>query len=104
MQIWRLRPVAHQNDTRWQDHPIWKEVVVRAESAAMARVLAGRMEEEQEAGAPPTGNESVSVDNAFDDIGLYQAEPLGPEEARAFGTDGPAEVLRAEKLRERRRW
>lgn len=104
MRVWRITPVAHDGDTRWQDHPIWQEVVVRAETAAMARLLAGRMEAAEAGDAPPTGNESASGDTAFDDIGLYRVTEIDSAEAAELGTDGPREVLRAVKRRERRRW
>ena len=40
MPLWRIHPVVHPSDSRWQGRPIWAEVIVRAETAAMARVIA----------------------------------------------------------------
>lgn len=104
MRLWRIRPVAHSGDSAWQDHPIWQEVVVRAETAAMARVLAGQMEEQEARAAPPAGNESISIDTAFDDACLYEVTQLDAHDAAELGEDGPRQVLRARKLREGRRW
>ena len=42
MYLWRIVPTARPSDTRWEDHPVYDEVIVRAESAAMARLTAGR--------------------------------------------------------------
>ena len=44
MRVWRIVPVTPASDPRWQDHRIWREVLVRAESAAMARLLASELE------------------------------------------------------------
>lgn len=100
MALWRIRPVAGRGDARWQDHPIYDNVIVRADTAALARVLAARLELSQTGKAPPAGNESVSWFSAFEDEKLYQVQPL---EDGAAGieveADGPPAVLHHEVLR-----
>ena len=104
MALWRIRPVADLADTRWQDHAIYDNVVVRADTPAMARIVAAAIDYENEKGEPPTGNESGTFSSAFLDEKLYQVQPLCDSEADSYGAwDGPPEVLDARTLLSRQR-
>lgn len=101
MYLWRIVPVAPTNDSRWQDRPVWQEVVVRAESAAMARLTAETLDVDTD--GPPQGDGSMSYKSGFEDDKLYRVDRLGDEEAEAEGgTVGRREVLRSVKLRDAR--
>lgn len=94
MPLWRLRPATSPRDPRWQGRRIWREVVVGAPTAAMARVIASRLEEDPE--APPVGNESLGFRSGFEDEKLYWAVRLNAAEAAAFGGEsGPSGIRRA---------
>lgn len=91
MALWRVIPVAHAGDGRWQDHPIWQEVVVRAPSATMARMIAAQMEARRviEAADGQAGNESPSDSSALHDEKLYRVEDLSHHpEAGEYGPEG----------------
>lgn len=92
MPLWRLVPHADPDDARWLDHPIWEEVVVRADSAAQARLYAGRLEENRT--APPAGNECPSGKSGFADEKLYWVRELGAADALAYA-DAPGPVIAA---------
>ena len=102
MHLWKIVPVAPPADPRWQDHRIWREVVVCAESAAMARLLAGEMEREdmerqrgRGESAIGIGNETLDWRSAFVDEKLYWVTEMdGPP-----GTPGVrhAELLETER-------
>jgi hypothetical protein len=85
MALWLLRPTAQRDDPRWQGRTIWREALVRARSAAEARLLAA--ERDIDPSRPPTGNESPSFRSGFIDEKLYRVDRAGEE-------DGPPEVLR----------
>jgi len=92
MPLWRLVPVADRTDSRWQDRRIRHDVVVRAPSAAMARLLAADAEPHEVPSR--VGNEARGSTGGFDDPGLYWVQRLGAEEARAYGgEDGPMGML-----------
>jgi hypothetical protein len=97
MPLWRIQPVADPEDGRWLDHTIWREVVVRAPTAAVARHAAARMELATD--RPPTGNEMPSARSAFEDEKLYRVSPLEPTAARgSIENAGAPKILRAEPL------
>ena len=92
MPLWRFVPVADENDSAWQDRRIWHGVVVRASSAAMARVLAENAEERRVRGA--VGNETRAHGGGFSDPNLYWVERLSAEEAEHYGGHkGPEGVV-----------
>jgi len=91
MPLWRLSPAADPDDPRWLDHPIWREVVVRAEGAAEARLAASTLEIDPS--APPSGNEWPSRRSAFDDEKLYWVEQMSEPDP-----GGSAAVIRAQQL------
>lgn len=80
--LWRIRPVAVPGDARWQGRRIWPEVIVRAPSAAMARVVASRLDENP--GALPVGNETLCFRSGFEDSKLYWVTPVDAAEAAAL--------------------
>jgi hypothetical protein len=100
MPLWKIQPTADANDARWLDHDIWREVVVRAPTAALARHTAARLEFEAE--TVPAGNEMPSARSAFEDEKLYRVSPLGPPAAiESIENAGAPKILRAEPLARR---
>jgi hypothetical protein len=95
MRLWMIEPVAGRADTRWLDHPPWAEVVVRAQTAAQARLAAAEMEAGLVADSTPVGNESLEFRSGFEDEKLYRVRPLDPREVPDVSPQGPQEVLRA---------
>ncbi len=95
MYLWRIVPSARVDDTRWEDHPVFEEVVVRAESASLARLTAGR--------ALYTGNAKVQFGeehdpifvSAFADEKLYR---VSRAEDPRFPGDGAREVVFSKRL------
>ena len=96
MRLWKIVPVAPPHDPRWQDHRIWREVVVRAETAAMARLIAAELE--RDASNIGVGNETLKSRSAFDDEKLYWVVETEAEAGGADEWDGPPGVVRAEPL------
>ncbi|MBU6473302.1 MAG: hypothetical protein KGQ94_11640 [Alphaproteobacteria bacterium] len=74
MPLWRIYPVAHRSDARWQGRKIWKDVVVCASSAAMARVIA--LELDRPAQPHRMGNESHCFRSGFEDAKLYWVQRI----------------------------
>lgn len=85
MPLWRFIPVADKTDSHWQDRRIWHDVIVRAPTAAMARVLADDAEARMARGA--VGNETRSYRGGFGDANLYWVRRLPKEDAGKFGGD-----------------
>lgn len=75
-QFWLLEPAASPKDSRWQDRPIWRWVVVAAPSASLARLVAERWALPRV--APQIGNESDSPRAGFLDEKLYYVRPVKP--------------------------
>lgn len=77
--LWRIHPVAQPTDSRWQGRRIWAEVIVRAQSAAMARLIASKLDE------PPVpsriGNETLCFRSGIEDEKLYWVRRLSTDEA-----------------------
>ncbi|MBU6296620.1 MAG: hypothetical protein KJS68_00130 [Alphaproteobacteria bacterium] len=74
MPVWRIHPVARRGDARWQGRKIWKEVVVCAPSAAMARLIACELD--RPAQRHRKGNESLCFRSGLEDAKLYWVEQL----------------------------
>ncbi len=92
MPLWKITPVAAADDPRWQDRKIWSQVIVRAPTAAMARVLASELERDPT--LPQVGNESLDFQSAFQDEKLYWVEQLPDSTAARFGgEDGPMGIV-----------
>lgn len=100
MPLWSLEASAVAEDSRWQDFPIWADVVVRAVSPAQARLLAAVMEAGEIGDATTQGNETLSFRSAFQDEKLYQVRRV-----HLTGTpdDGPNGVLSARLARPARK-
>ena len=86
MALWRLLPTAQEDAAHWQRRLIWREVLVRAKTAAEARLVASELDAAR--GAVRNGNESLSFRSGFLDEKLYRVDRIGDEE-------GASEVLRA---------
>lgn len=100
MRLWKFVPVAQLDDPYWQDRPVWREVIVRADTSGLARSIASKLEVDLD--APNVGNETLSQRNGLEDPSLYQAVELTRTEAAAFGGgDGPEGIVRADMLRDR---
>lgn len=97
MTLWRIEPCAVATDSRWMDFPIWADVVVRAPSAAQARLVAAGMEAQRLDDHTPVGNETLEFRSGFEDEKLYQVRQL----RHLSGTpqDGPEEVVSAREAR-----
>ncbi|MEX2631412.1 MAG: hypothetical protein WD341_15870 [Tistlia sp.] len=69
MTIWKIEAVARPDDPRWVAGPRYERVFVRADTAAQARLCAGK------ALAPNpgiVGNESAQQPTPFEDAALYR--------------------------------
>jgi hypothetical protein len=66
--IWRIFPVARDNEDAWLDYGRWTEVLVRAATAARARVVAAAELQDR---SGPIGNESAAGYAALEDPKLY---------------------------------
>lgn len=96
MALWRIIPAARRDDPAWLTHPVWDDVIVRAPTAAFARLVAARMEENENPDRASVGNESSTFKSAFESEKLYHVRPLPPGDAREdWPTDGESAVLRA---------
>ena len=99
MPLWRLIPVADPRDSRWQDRQIREGLIVRAPSAAMARIYADRQVPSTGDGA--VGNESRSFRGGFADANLYWVQRVPATEAKQLGGDtGPDGVVQEGTARE----
>ncbi|MFC4353297.1 hypothetical protein ACFOW6_17245 [Fodinicurvata halophila] len=97
MAIWRLYPVVAPSDSAWLGRPIWEEVIVRADTAGMARVVASKLEYPKREGG--VGNESHSFNSGLDNERLYWIKKLSAEEAARFDdSPGNPAVLSATPL------
>lgn len=93
MPLWRIVPAADPRDPRWQGRPIWREVIVRAPSAALARLLAARLDSAE---TVPAGNESLGPRSGFSDEKLYWLRRLDDAASAGLGSDnGRDGILRA---------
>ncbi|MEQ8603911.1 MAG: hypothetical protein RIB45_11375 [Marivibrio sp.] len=91
MKLWKIEPVARAGDPRWLNHPRFARVIVRAETAGEARLLAAAQENP---GAPSAiGNESHGDVTGLADEKLYRIAPLPDEERGALAVEGGPAVL-----------
>jgi hypothetical protein len=74
--FWLIEPAAAPNDSRWQDRPVWRWVVVAAPSAAFARRIAENWA--LPSMPPQIGNESDNPRAGFLDEKLYHVRPVAP--------------------------
>jgi hypothetical protein len=73
MYLWRIYPIAIPSDGRWQGRKIWSEVVVRAPTAAIARLKACQLEGK--------GSRLTRIASCgFEDEKLYWVQRLNEED------------------------
>lgn len=94
--LWRLAPAANPRDPRWQGRAIHAETIVRAPTAAMARVVASRLDRRPD--AVPRGNESLCFRSGFTDEKLYWVQRLEEAAAEKLQPEGASETERCEVL------
>ena len=91
MTIWKIEPVARADDPRWISGPRHERVFVRADTAAQARLYAGK------ALAPNpvvVGNESAQQPTPFEDEKLYQVTRSSANDAGvAVSEDGEPALI-----------
>ncbi|WP_407863375.1 hypothetical protein [Phyllobacterium phragmitis] len=91
LKIFRLVPIAEPNDPRWDNSPYQGEVVVRARSAADARLVASGAEKDfLEIDAALIDDASTRMWSAFREDKLYT---VIEDESGSFPAQGPREVL-----------
>lgn len=83
--LWRLTPAARFDDPRWLDHQPLPEVLVRARTAAEARVLAAETPLSDSAGA--VGNESANNHSRLLDEKLYRVDRADDAADREMADD-----------------
>lgn len=91
MPVWRIHAVAAPNDPRWQGRKIWKDVVVRAPTAAVARLLAADLDRPAETRISHARN--LRDWSGFDDEKLYWVQRLSLEHALRFGLIGDSDQV-----------
>jgi hypothetical protein len=91
MALWKIEPVAEAGDPRWQNHPRFERVVVRADTAGEARRLAATQENSGDPKA--VGNETHGDVAGLSDAKLYHIAPLPAEERGTLSGEGGAAVL-----------
>ena len=99
MRLWRITPSAAPDDTRWHNSQMWREVVVRAETATEARVIASRMESDEMELSPrfSSGTQAKDYPSAFYDESLYSVTEIPAGASGQFSADGPREILLAHR-------
>lgn len=96
MALWSLEASAVAEDSRWLDLPIWADVVVRAPSAAQARLVAAAMEAAAIGDPTTQGNETLAFRSGFQDEKLYRVRQVHLTDVPE---DGPDAVLSARQAR-----
>ena len=95
MTIWRITPAARFGDSRWEDHPMFAEVIVRAPGAAQARLMAGKALSRADSLAQFGEERDTIFISAFRDDKLYRVVELA--EPSGYSPTGPDEVLLAKE-------
>jgi hypothetical protein len=96
MKIWRITPAARFGDSRWEDHPMFAEVIVRAGSAAEARLLAGTGLSRAQSQTQFGGERDTIFISAFRDPSLYRVVELA--EPSGHPAEGSAEIIAAQEM------
>ncbi len=96
MYFWRIVPAARSDDTRWEDHPIFSEVLVRAETASLARLTAGRVLYKGDAKTQFGEEHDPIFVSAFADEKLYRVSEVDSDPR--FTREGAREVLHSSEL------
>ncbi len=100
MRLWRIVPSAPPDDPRWLHSPVWREIVVRADTAAEARAIASRMEADQQDYSPDrdsAGAQAMDYPSALYDEALYQVIEVPAGATAQFSPEGPREILIAHR-------
>lgn len=98
LSLYRLLPIAAGNDPRWDMATFQGEVVVRARSAADARLVAADAEADfREVQAAPGDGKTTGMASAFRNDKLYT---VVDEEPGAHPAQGPREVVAGEIRRD----
>lgn len=86
MPLWKLVPTTHETDPRWMGRSRFDEVIVRADTAGMARLVAARLEVPGGPANPQAvGNGTEPLGSALEDEKLYGMAMLSDQAARAAG-------------------
>lgn len=94
MPLWRISQAPRDLESARLDYGRWSAVIVRADSAARARVLAAA-ELDDRSGV--TGNETAAGYAGLEDEKLYHVVRLGRDIENAYASDTRREgVLRAD--------
>ena len=98
MHLWKIVPVTRPEDSYWQGRPVWREVIVAAESATRARMLAAEMERRtvDPAGILKRGD----FNSGFLSEKLYEVIDLTAEAERLGHALNEARILSAARLGE----
>lgn len=104
MPVWRLTPIADVDDGRWQGSDIWSEVLVQADSAAGARIVAAELDTPEIPAA--TQPNTPFARSRFADEKLYRVDRVDPadlpDDVAALARDPAApahgRILYQEKL------
>jgi hypothetical protein len=94
--LWRLRPIAEPDDARWLNAPIWKEVVVAAETSGEARFLASQWEAAEVQHNPDSdvaGGTAMAYSSALADPALYDLSEVEGALSDSAGIVGMPERL-----------
>ncbi len=100
MRLWRIVPAVPPDDPRWLGGPIWREIIVRAESAAEARVIASRMDADVFEYRPDrnsAGAQAMDMPSALYDETLYEVLEIPAGATTQFTPEGPREILVAHR-------
>lgn len=98
LSLYRLVPIAAANDPRWDMATYQGEVVVRAYSAADARIVAADAEVDyRDLQAAPGDGTTTDMASAFRDDKLYTVVDEEPGENAA---EGPREIVAGEIRRD----
>lgn len=94
MPLWRISPAPRDLESARLDYGRWSDVIVRAETAARARVLAAAELDDR---SRVTGNETAAGYAGLEDEKLYHVVRLGSDVEKAYPSDRRREgVLRAD--------
>lgn len=95
MGLWIIEPVRAADDPAWQGRPQWERVLVRAHTAAEARLAAERLETEAEhaaeaagAGTPPAEQPGGRA-SGFSNETLYHVRPVEADGAEPMAATVP---------------
>lgn len=96
MALWRIQAIANPDDGRWQGRKIWKEVIVRAPTAALARLRASDLD--TPAGSRPEDASKITERSGFNDEKLYWVQRLDREDEARLGAEAESDAVIAATL------